>query len=62
MHLRQLRLAGAHADLIAANPGDTTATAIARWGFTHYGRFAATYRDRYGVAPTYHLNKREGGA
>ncbi|MFC6258517.1 hypothetical protein ACFP5Z_15825 [Kocuria oceani] len=23
----------------------------ARWGFTHRGRFAAAYRDRYGRSP-----------
>lgn len=52
-HLRALRLEAAHADLRAADPADgQTVTGIAaRWGFGHTGRFAAAYRQRYGVAP-----------
>jgi AraC-like DNA-binding protein len=23
-----------------------------RWGFTHYGRFAAQYRQRFGCSPS----------
>ena len=31
---------------------ETTVNAIAaRWGFTHRGRFAAAYRNRYGQSP-----------
>lgn len=53
-YLRHLRLARAHDDLQAAVPGDgQTVTDIAlRWGFSHVPRFAAAYRDRYGVAPS----------
>jgi AraC-like DNA-binding protein len=52
-HLRSLRLAAAHAELVAADPaaGDTVAAVAARWGFTHPGRFAAEYRAAYGVPP-----------
>ncbi|WP_063831314.1 AraC family transcriptional regulator [Streptomyces sp. NRRL F-2664] len=51
-YLRRVRLAQAHADLLAADPGRDTVTAIAhRWGFHHQGRFAAAYRAAYGVPP-----------
>jgi AraC-like DNA-binding protein len=53
-HLRTARLESAHRDLVAADPttGVTVAAIAARWGFTHQGRFAAAYRQRYGQAPT----------
>jgi AraC-like DNA-binding protein len=42
----------AHEDLLAADPRSATAIEIAaRWGFAHYGRFAATYRERFGQSP-----------
>lgn len=51
-YLRQVRLARVHADLLSADPSRTTAAAVARrWGFTHYGRFSQSYRDRYGNSP-----------
>jgi transcriptional regulator GlxA family with amidase domain len=41
-YLRQVRLTGAHEDLLTADPDDATVTAVARnCGFGHYGRFAA---------------------
>ena len=48
------RLAGAHAALRDADPGDgTTVTEVAlRFGFAHTGRFAAACRRRYGQAPS----------
>ncbi|MEU0007902.1 AraC family transcriptional regulator [Streptomyces sp. NPDC006314] len=51
--LRRVRLAHAHHELAAADPGSgVTVTAIAaRWGFHHPGRFAALYRDTYRRAP-----------
>jgi AraC-like DNA-binding protein len=51
---RRVRLARAHHDLEAAQPGDgQTVTDIAlRWGFGHVPRFASAYRERYGVAPS----------
>jgi AraC-like DNA-binding protein len=52
-YLRDVRIARAHEDLIAAEPDMTTATAVARkWGFGHYGRFAADYRRRFGRKPS----------
>ncbi|MFF3500551.1 helix-turn-helix domain-containing protein [Streptomyces sp. NPDC003247] len=52
-HLRRVRLAHAHAELLAADPADgTTVTAVAaRWGFYHPGRFATLYRAAYGRPP-----------
>jgi AraC-like DNA-binding protein len=29
-----------------------------RWGFTHMGRFAGTYRARFGVTPSRTLHDR----
>lgn len=49
-HLRRVRLALAHADLVAADPSRDTVTAN-RWGFHHHGRFSAAYRTAYGVSP-----------
>ncbi|MFI8339191.1 AraC family transcriptional regulator [Streptomyces sp. NPDC085639] len=53
-HLRRVRLARAHDELRAAeHSGATTVAAVAgRWGFAHQGRFAAAYRQAYGVAPS----------
>lgn len=52
-HLRRIRLQRAHAELLAADPGHASVTAIAaRWGFTNHGRFAAAYRARYGQPPS----------
>ncbi|MGW1065221.1 helix-turn-helix transcriptional regulator [Streptomyces aureus] len=51
-HLREVRLAHAHHDLRAAEPGESTVGEIgARWGFAHPGRFAALYRTAYGCDP-----------
>ncbi|MUN63779.1 helix-turn-helix domain-containing protein [Kocuria sediminis] len=52
-HLRSLRLAAAHTELVASDPaaGATVAAIAARWGFPHPGRFAAEYRAAYGVPP-----------
>lgn len=47
--LRDIRLDRAYEDLRA---GDTTVADVAfRWGFTHPGRFAAAFRQRYGKTP-----------
>ncbi|GGZ22539.1 AraC family transcriptional regulator [Streptomyces poonensis] len=52
-HLRRVRLAQAHGDLLAADPTTgVTVTAVAgRWGFFHSGQFAAAYRRAYGCPP-----------
>jgi AraC-like DNA-binding protein len=52
-YLRRVRLDGAHRDLQAAGPERESVTAIAyRWGFSSPSRFAAYYRDAYGVLPS----------
>jgi AraC-like DNA-binding protein len=52
-YLEQIRLAGAHSDLLAADPDIETVNDVSwRWGFTHAGRFAATYRRNYGTRPS----------
>ncbi|GAB3569282.1 AraC family transcriptional regulator [Amycolatopsis endophytica] len=60
--LRQTRMAKAHRDLVAADPDDgTTVTDVAlRWGFAHTGRFAARYRETYGVMPSMTLRRAKG--
>ena len=57
-YLRRVRLAAVHRDLIAADPtsGARVADISARWGFLHPGRFAAAYRDCFGVLPSETLN------
>ncbi|GAA4836490.1 AraC family transcriptional regulator [Saccharopolyspora rosea] len=55
--LREIRLERVHADLVAAD-GRRTVTEIAtRWGFAHMGRFAASYRRRYGLSPAESLRR-----
>ncbi|TCK26239.1 helix-turn-helix domain-containing protein [Pseudonocardia endophytica] len=52
-HLRRVRLALAHDDLLVADPthGDTVAAIAARWGFTNPGRFSVQYREAFGRSP-----------
>jgi AraC-like DNA-binding protein len=56
-YLRRVRLDHAHQQLCVASPGDgVTVTEIAtRWGFASPSRFAASYRDTYGVLPSHTL-------
>jgi AraC-like DNA-binding protein len=50
-YLRELRLARAHDDLRTGR-ATTVAEAAHRWGLTHLGRFAASYRAKYGTLPS----------
>ncbi|BFU41882.1 AraC family transcriptional regulator [Krasilnikovia sp. MM14-A1004] len=52
-YLRQVRLARAHEELHAAEPGDgtTVAAVAARWGYARPHRFAAAYHHTYGQPP-----------
>ncbi len=55
-YLRRVRLARAHHDLTTADPATQTVTAIAyRWGFHSSSRFAAAYRQAYGISPCHTL-------
>ena len=52
-YIRDVRLSRVHADLLAANPADTSVTErAAAWGFLHQGRFSEQYRQKYGVLPS----------
>ncbi|AGL17563.1 AraC family transcriptional regulator [Actinoplanes sp. N902-109] len=58
-YLRRLRLEGVHAELLRSDRGEVSVSEVAhRWGFTHLGRFAGAYRDRYGVSPSETLRDR----
>ncbi|MFD1250101.1 AraC family transcriptional regulator [Nocardioides ginsengisoli] len=46
-----IRLERVHADLLTGN-GHSVSEVANRWGFAHLGRFAASYRERYGVSPS----------
>ncbi|MEV6303050.1 AraC family transcriptional regulator [Actinoplanes sp. NPDC051861] len=51
-YLRDVRLLAAHADLVAAEPGQTSVPAIARrWGFLTSQRFTLRYRARFHESP-----------
>ncbi|MFF0814634.1 AraC family transcriptional regulator [Rhodococcus sp. NPDC003318] len=52
-YVLDVRLGRIHAELIGGVPSETSVTDVAmRWGITHTGRFAASYRRKYGVAPS----------
>ncbi|WP_327111700.1 AraC family transcriptional regulator [Nocardia sp. NBC_01730] len=57
-YLRRVRLEHARTELEQADPHQATVSAIAlRWGFTHFGDFAGTYRMAYGERPSETLKK-----
>lgn len=49
--LRQARLDGAHRELRSGQPA-SVAEVARRWGFSHPSRFAAAYREAFGVLPS----------
>ncbi|KAF0962736.1 AraC family transcriptional regulator [Rhodococcus sp. T7] len=53
-YLRQVRLARAHEDFATTDPssGLSVRDIAYKWGFNHLPRFAAAYRERYGVPPS----------
>jgi AraC-like DNA-binding protein len=52
-YLQKVRLAGAHHALVEGNPQlDSVGAIAARWGFSHAGRFSATYAGVYGTTPS----------
>ena len=57
-YIRSRRLELARADLAEAGRGVTVTEVATRWGFTHLGRFAADYRDRFGESPSQTLRGR----
>lgn len=50
LYLKVVRLERAHRDLVAGS-GSVTDVAL-RWGFSHLGRFADAYRERFDEAPS----------
>lgn len=57
-YLRRVRLGHAHHDLVSADPGGETVTAVAyRWGFSSPSVFSARYRHAYGVTPGHTLRQ-----
>lgn len=57
--LRQARLDGAHRELRSGS-ASTIAAVARRWGFSHPSRFAAAYRNAFGVAPSVTVGARRG--
>ena len=52
-YLRRLRLDGVHRELVHSDPWQAAVGEVAaRWGFTHLGRFAGAYRERFGESPS----------
>jgi AraC-like DNA-binding protein len=49
--LTDIRLAGVRAELASGSARSVTDVAL-NWGFTHFGRFAAAFRQRYGEPPS----------
>ena len=49
--LRDIRLDRVRAELLRAAPGTNVTSVALDWGFDHLGRFAASYRERFGEAP-----------
>jgi AraC-like DNA-binding protein len=61
-YLRELRLERVHTDLLGAAWESATVSQIARrWGFLYLGRFAASYREKFGETPSETL-RISGGA
>lgn len=58
VYLRVVRLERVHQDLVDGT-GSVTDVAF-RWGFTHLGRFAEGYRERFGQAPSETLRSHRG--
>ena len=56
-YLREVRLGLVHDRLRHAGTGETVAATAYEFGFTHLGRFAAWYRNRYGVTPAETLRR-----
>jgi AraC-like DNA-binding protein len=58
-YLRQVRLRRVHQSLLESDPSATSVAAVAYdWGFTHLGRFAAAYAERYGELPSETLRRK----
>lgn len=53
LHLKETRLNRVREQLLRAEPGRTTVTAVAyQWGFGHLGHFTTDYKRRFGESPS----------
>ncbi|GIE97441.1 AraC family transcriptional regulator [Paractinoplanes rishiriensis] len=58
-HLRRVRLAHAHRELLGADPATGSVSEVAaRWGFSSHSRFTAMYHATYGCSPSATLGSR----
>jgi AraC-like DNA-binding protein len=57
-YLRDARFEKVRSALRRAQSGEGVADVAARWGFSHFGRFAVEYRQRFGESPSQSLGKR----
>jgi AraC-like DNA-binding protein len=51
-YLRDLRLTLVHRDLMSGGEGMLVQEIAAKWGFLHMGRFALSFKQKYGHAPS----------
>ncbi len=56
-YLREIRLQGVRAELLAAPPGTTVASVAAGWGYLSLGLFARLYQQRFGELPSQTLRR-----
>lgn len=56
-YLHEIRLVAAHRDLLEAGTKQVVADIALKWGFTHFGRFAAEYKKRFGQLPSQTLKR-----
>jgi transcriptional regulator GlxA family with amidase domain len=58
--LREARLHGVRAELLAGDPERVTVAEVAlSWGFNHLGRFSGYYAEVYGESPSQTLRRRD---
>lgn len=59
-YLRDIRLDRVHSDLIEAARDSVTVSQVARrWGFLYLGRFAGSYREKFGETPSETLRRQK---
>lgn len=59
--LRTIRLDRVRRELLAGSPSANVTSVALAWGFDHLGRFAASYRERFGETPRETLQRRRSG-
>ena len=59
--LRTIRLDRARRELLAGGLNANVTSVALAWGFDHLGRFAASYRERFGETPRETLQRRRTG-